>query len=139
VYDIFVHPSWKTRKGREFEFTRAWLACAMDIFNRTPSISEDTVQYTLYPPSGQCDKSSVTALATFIHSFVESSLPEFIWHRDTFGVKVVPDPDGEGWVLEGIMRVGDCVDDEWCVVWLLKEISAKWDVVVWYVFALPCF
>jgi len=102
----------------------------MDIFNRIPSISEDTIQYTLYPPSGQSDRTSVTTLATCIQLFVESLLPGFIWHRDAFGLKVNSDPDSEKWILEGIMRVGDCVDDEWCVVWLLKQISAKWDVVI---------
>ncbi|KAK2462036.1 hypothetical protein APHAL10511_006499 [Amanita phalloides] len=28
------------------------------------------------------------------------------------------------------MRVGDSVDDEWLVVWLLKQISQKWDLVI---------
>jgi hypothetical protein len=28
------------------------------------------------------------------------------------------------------MRVGACVDDEWCVVWLLREVSKLWDVAV---------
>lgn len=28
--------------------------------------------------------------------------------------------------LEGRMRIGDSVDDEWLVVWLLKDISSTW-------------
>jgi hypothetical protein len=102
----------------------------MDIFNRTPAVSEDTLQYTLYPPLALADKASVTTFAACIDSFVESMTPGFIWHRDPFELKVVPDLDSEGWMLEGRMRVGDCVDDEWCVVWLLKEVSMKWDVVI---------
>lgn len=102
----------------------------MDIFNRPPSISEDTLQYTLYPPPALADKASVTSFAACIEAYVESLIPGFIWHRDAFELKVVSDPDTNGWVLEGRMRVGDCVDDEWCVVWLLKEISAKWDVAI---------
>lgn len=105
----------------------------MDIFNRPPAISEDTLQYTLHPPTELSDKASVTTFATCIQSYVDSLLPGFLWHRDGFELKVVPDPDTGGWLLEGRMRVGDCVDDEWCVVWLLKEISAKWDVVIRYV------
>ncbi|GBE78093.1 hypothetical protein SCP_0109750 [Sparassis crispa] len=65
-----------------------------------------------------------------MRDYVESSLPGHIWHRDAFELKAVQDPDGEGCMLEGRMRVGDCVDDEWCVVWLLREISAKWDVAI---------
>lgn len=105
----------------------------MDIFNRPPSIAEDTLQYTIYPLSESSDKASVTALAACISSTVDSMLPNFIWNRDSFEVKVVPSEETTGsWILEGRMRVGDCVDDEWCMVWLLKEISARWDVPVRY-------
>lgn len=102
----------------------------MDIFNRPPAISEDTLQYTLYPPSDLTDKASVTTFAACIQDFVESLTHGLIWHRDPFELKVVSDLDKDGWMLEGRMRVGDCVDDEWCVVWLLREVSEKWDVII---------
>ncbi|ESK98503.1 suppressor-like protein [Moniliophthora roreri MCA 2997] len=104
----------------------------MDIFNRTPTISEDTLQYRLYPRKEETiDKPSAATLATCIHSFVDSSLPpEFLWHRDSFELKVAQDTDTQEWFLEGRMRVGDCVDDEWCTIWLLREISSKWDVAI---------
>ncbi|KAK0465270.1 SGT1 protein-domain-containing protein [Desarmillaria tabescens] len=104
---------------------------SMDIFNRPPAISEDTLQYALYLPPSLSDKPSVTTFATCMRTYVDSLLPGFIWHRDAFELKLVPNPDFEGqWMLEGRMRVGDSVDDEWCTVWLLKEISSKWDVVI---------
>lgn len=105
---------------------------SIDIFNRPPSIAEDTLVYLLNPPPGQDDKSSVLALAASVRSYVESLLPGFIWHRDSFDLKVAENSDGgEGeWRIEGRMRVGDSVDDEWLVVWLLKEISAKWDLAI---------
>lgn len=111
----------------------------MEIFNRTPAISEDTLQYSLYPPPNLSDKASVTTFAACIQTYVNTLLPDFVWHRDAFELKVVvdPEPAGEGWVLEGRMRVGDCVDDEWCAVWLLREISAKWDLVIWYASYTP--
>ncbi|KAG5648215.1 hypothetical protein DXG03_006170 [Asterophora parasitica] len=106
----------------------------MDIFNRPPAIAEDTLQYTLYPPQALSDKASVTTFAACIRTYAESLLPDFIWHRDGFELKVVSDPDpstdGSSWILEGRMRVGDCVDDEWCTVWLLRDISAKWDLAI---------
>ncbi|KAF8975522.1 SGT1 protein-domain-containing protein [Cyathus striatus] len=101
-----------------------------DIFNRPPAIAEDTLQYTIYPPGDLSDKTSATTFAACIQAYVDSLLPGFIWHRDAFEIKIVANPDGEGWILEGRIRVGDCVDDEWITVWLLKEISSKWDVVV---------
>ncbi|KAJ3513549.1 hypothetical protein NLJ89_g2881 [Agrocybe chaxingu] len=103
----------------------------MDIFNRPPSIAEDTLQYAIYPSVNSSDKVSATSLAACIKSYAETLLPDFIWHRDAFEVKVTCNPDRAGsWILEGRMRVGDSVDDEWCTVWLLKEISSKWDVVI---------
>lgn len=103
----------------------------MDIFNRPPSIAEDTVQYAVYPPEDMSNKAFAMTLAACITSFVETTLSDFIWHRDAFEVKVVPNHDTAGsWIIEGRMRVGDCIDDEWCTVWLLKEISSKWDVVI---------
>ena len=100
----------------------------MDIFNRPPAISEDTVQYRLYPVQKSTDRVSVLTLATVLKNYADSLLPGFLWHKDPFELKVVS--GASGWALEGIVRVGDCVDDEWCVVWLLREVSKKWDVVV---------
>ncbi|KAL4243144.1 Ecd family protein [Abortiporus biennis] len=102
----------------------------MDIFNRLPTISEDTLQYLLYPPSNLSDKASTTTLAVVMQDFSEELLPNHLWHRDNFQLKVQSNKDGEGWCIGGRMRVGDCVDDEWCTVWVLKEISAKWDVAI---------
>ncbi|KAJ7139770.1 SGT1 protein-domain-containing protein [Mycena epipterygia] len=103
----------------------------MDIFNRTPAISEDTLQYSLYPPPSLCDKASVTSFAACISAWVDLLLPDFLWHRDAFELKVASRFDSqEEYFLEGRMRVGDCVDDEWCTVWLLKQVSSKWDMAI---------
>ncbi|TFY65920.1 hypothetical protein EVG20_g5167 [Dentipellis fragilis] len=100
------------------------------IFNRPPSISEDTLQYTIYPPPSDADRSSVTTLAVAIQSLVESVTVGFVWHRDAFELKVVHDAELDIWKLEGRMRVGDSVDDEWFTVWLLREVTARWDAAV---------
>lgn len=110
----------------------------MDIFNRIPAISEDTLRYAFYPSSELADHASATTLAACIQTYAENLLPaDFLWHRDAFEVKVVinpqSDPENRSYFIEGRMRVGDCVDDEWCAVWLLKEISAKWDVAIRFV------
>jgi SGT1 protein len=100
------------------------------IFNRPPSIAEDTVQYALYPSESSSDRTSVTSLALAVQHFVDSLSTDFLWHRDFFQVKVVQDSDRSGWFLEGRMRVGDSIDDEWCVVWLLRQVSEKWDITI---------
>ncbi|KAF7339943.1 Protein ecdysoneless [Mycena venus] len=102
----------------------------MEIFNRPPAISEDTLQYVLYPPPTLSDKASVTSFAACITAWVDLLLPDFLWHRDAFELKVASRLDSQEYFLEGRMRVGDCVDDEWCTVWLLKQVSAKWELAI---------
>ena len=103
----------------------------MDIFNRSHAISEDTLHFDIFPPLDVKDKSSATAFAACVQAYAESLLPGFIWHRDPFEVKLAKEDElGDAYRLEGWMRVGDCVDDEWCTVWLLKQISEKWDAVI---------
>ncbi|KAF5374874.1 hypothetical protein D9758_000058 [Tetrapyrgos nigripes] len=104
----------------------------MDLFNQIPAISEDTLQYKLYlPADASKDKSTATTLAACILAYVESLLPpEFLWHKDSFELKVAHDSETSEWLLEGLMRVGDCIDDEWCTVWVLREISSKWDIAI---------
>jgi hypothetical protein len=118
----------------------------MDVFSRPPTVSEDTVAYELHPAQSLSrDKSAVTALAALIRDWATLQLPGHIWHRDAFELKVVSGQQSQReivksdakqnarWFIEGRMRVGDCVDDEWLVVWLLREASRQWDVVVSYV------
>ncbi|KDQ20565.1 hypothetical protein BOTBODRAFT_26568 [Botryobasidium botryosum FD-172 SS1] len=117
----------------------------MDIFNRPPPISEDTLLYTIYPDaSTSLSEASTASLSALIQSRVRELLPSsHLWHRDAFELNVVPSDitpqrdaphspadSSPNWMLEGRMRVGDCVDDEWCVVWLLREVSKLWDVCI---------
>jgi hypothetical protein len=110
----------------------------MDIFNRPPAIAEDTLLYALCPPPtlADADADAVSAFAAAVLAFVDDSLPGFIWHRDAFELKVIKNPHSDGHLLQGRMRVGDSVDDEWAVVWLLKQISAKWDLAISCVLSL---
>ena len=96
----------------------------------TVVLSEDTLQYTLYPSFQYAERASVTALAALILEYVDTLLPDHLWHRDTFQLRAVENEADQGYILEGHMRIGDCIDDEWCVVWLLREISSKWDIAI---------
>ena len=108
----------------------------MDIFNRPPAIAEDTLQYVLCPPPALAEADAVSAFAAAVLAFVDDLLPGFIWHRDAFELKVIKNPHSDGHLLQGRMRVGDSVDDEWAVVWLLRQISAKWDLAISCVLSL---
>ncbi|KZP00895.1 hypothetical protein CALVIDRAFT_533227 [Calocera viscosa TUFC12733] len=118
-----------------------------DIFNRPPSINDDTLSYALHFPAAQSTPAELLALAALILEHVRKLLPQdFLWHRDAFELRLASHhsngnakgkgkakeeevKEGELW-LEGTMRVGDSVDDEWAAVWLLWEVSALWDCVI---------
>ncbi|EIW67973.1 hypothetical protein TREMEDRAFT_44967 [Tremella mesenterica DSM 1558] len=91
-----------------------------------PSISEDTLHYVLHLPSSSSE--SPTALALLITQHVTSLLTTpWLWNKDAWELKV---SDSTPSKIEGTMRVGDAIDDEWLVVWLLREISKKWSDLV---------
>lgn len=110
-----------------------------------PIIAEDTLHYVLHLPSTKSDKKTdagataatstgstasagadAAALATLITAHVHSLLPQpWLWNKDAWELKV-----GNASKLEGTMRVGDAVDDEWLVVWLLREVSRRWPDIV---------
>jgi hypothetical protein len=120
-----------------------------------PTIAEDTLQYALHLPQ-ETTESSATALALLITQYVESLLIQpWLWNKDGWELKVatratkpssLSSASGQGGrngggssaasvvdqprKLEGRMRVGDAVDDEWLVVWLLREVSQKWPELV---------
>ena len=92
-----------------------------------PSIPEDTLHYTLHiPADGVAEDTS--ALALLVTEYVESLLIQpWLWNRDSWELKVISQAgDLDGSRLEGRMRVGDAVDDEWLVVYLLRLVSLRW-------------
>jgi hypothetical protein len=98
-----------------------------------PTVAEDTLHYALHLPA-HVEPSSTALLIT---EFVQSHLPaQWLWNKDAWELKIAPESSerlqrGVGGKLEGRMRVGDAVDDEWLVVWLLREVSRKWpDLVI---------
>ena len=90
-----------------------------------PSIPEDAIQYVLHQPASGSEADDI-ALAVLITDYVYSLLTQpWLWNKDPWELKAVG-----GEKLEGRMRVGDAVDDEWCVVWLLREVSKRWPELV---------
>lgn len=86
-----------------------------------PAISDDTLQCFLYPTE-DTDRSVLLAQIT---EFTQQLLPNHIWHRDSFLLTLSSD---EGSAMECTMRVGDSVDDEWLVVFLLWQITKNFNV-----------
>jgi hypothetical protein len=86
------------------------------------------------PPSGGNREQDPSALALLITEYVESLLSQpWLWNKDSWELKVISevgDLTAEGGRLEGRMRVGDAVDDEWLVVYLLRQVSKHWPELI---------
>ena len=50
----------------------------------------------------------------------------YIWQREGFTLALSSDASH----LEGRTKPGDCVEDEWFIVWLLSQISRRWSNAV---------
>ena len=87
-----------------------------------------TIYYALYPSNElKSSKQSLAALTTIILSNINNLLNdfEFVWHKDSFELTLNDDN-----FLEGKMRVGESIEDEWVTVWLLKQLSVNYDLVI---------
>ena len=90
-----------------------------------PTIADDVLHCSIFLSAG----ANTAVLAAQISHYVEQWLPNHIWHRDSFQLVLSKDEEG---TLECTMRVGDSVDDEWLVVWLLFQITEEFNVVAKY-------
>lgn len=88
----------------------------------SPDLTGDLCQYTLHPPPAALN----TELSTFLSDVLSFALAQtagYIWHRDGFNLQLSSEAER---CLKGESRVGDAVEDEWFLVWLLKRITQHW-------------
>ncbi|KAJ3196339.1 hypothetical protein HK101_009255 [Irineochytrium annulatum] len=92
--------------------------------------SENYVEYRIFPPedaaaSNYADgPTSQVELSFLILSHITRWTDDYIWHKDAFNLRVVEDDQETNQpYLFGRVRFADCIDDEWFVVFLLREIS----------------
>jgi hypothetical protein len=103
----------------------------------TPSIPPDALHLSLYPePATAASRPATVALAAQLRSAIVELLPvDWIWHRDPLELKVEELRSrlkgGETqWVIRGGMRVGESIEDEWVGVWLVRELTRRFQDVV---------
>ncbi|KAJ3237244.1 hypothetical protein HDU78_004201 [Chytriomyces hyalinus] len=93
--------------------------------------STDKVSYRIHAAPGTSMEGMVDLLA-LVRAYVAETVQDHIWHKDSFNLAV--ELRGNGGVqdpfLHGNCRFGDCIDDEWLVVFLLREITRRFDGLV---------
>ena len=103
----------------------------MDSTSRQTS-NTDTCVYQIDFPTPLDHSESLLDLSAQILSFTNSQTSTYLWHKQPFQLNLTSvsyqteaDKYQHRW-LEGKTDVTDAVDDEWFIVYLLKEITKKW-------------
>ncbi|EXJ88887.1 hypothetical protein A1O3_01951 [Capronia epimyces CBS 606.96] len=95
-----------------------------------PALPDDCIEYSLYIISPSLDTTNefeprlrlreVQKYATDLH---RQYLKDYIWQRQGFSLEISKE-DGLSF-LRGTTEYGDSVEDEWVIVWLLRELTRK--------------
>ncbi|KAG0304150.1 hypothetical protein BGZ98_005873 [Dissophora globulifera] len=109
------------------------------------ALSEETVSYAIYlSPTTTSDNNSpkldhdqnrsnaaiesVYSTKTLINEIAAELTKDYIWHKDAFSLWIEEangNPHSKSPYLRGETRVGDSLDDEWLIVFLLREITKR--------------
>lgn len=97
-----------------------------DLLEQSARHEEDSCEYRLYPlriSDQPLDNLQAEILAWVMGTFARN----YIWQKDVFNLNL----DASATYLFGKIRFGDCIHDEWFVVWLLQQITVKWQMAAW--------
>ncbi|KAI9260450.1 SGT1 protein-domain-containing protein [Helicostylum pulchrum] len=101
-----------------------------DVFKGSSAKEIDYVQYAIYLPSKETESDTHSYLQdtlAMINSLIQPLIKDYIWHKDRFHLSITYDQSNDPSYpfLFGITRFGDCLNDEWFIVYLLKTISSQ--------------
>ncbi|KAJ3118818.1 hypothetical protein HK098_005829 [Nowakowskiella sp. JEL0407] len=105
---------------------------------------EDFVQFELFGLSNSIHESKIieSKVSLFVKNLLQSTVPNYIWQKDSFFLNskrneskrvsistsyfISNGSDIDDLIcLAGKVRFGDCIDDEWFVVWILYQITER--------------
>ncbi|XP_063586302.1 protein ecdysoneless homolog [Penaeus indicus] len=115
------------------------MACG-SVFNQMPTDNEETIRYWLFPHledgTLMTDLEALEDLAAKLLAHVAVYTHQYIWNKESFTLKVKKDApcDGTTGVLgphiAGITVVGDYLEDEWFIVYLLLTLTKDFPELV---------
>lgn len=94
-----------------------------------PKVDDDVCTFTLYLSPSLSPSDYLLAIAHYLESLTSpphfSSSRPFLWHVAPPVLRVGKDEEGRE-VIEGEVRYGDSIEDEWFIVWCLREVTKRW-------------
>ncbi len=80
-------------------------------------MEETSIEFRIY------SRDNLETLFKSIDSYAKELIGEYIWHKEPWRISL------DKQCITGSINVGECIDDEWFIVYILREISAKFDSV----------
>ncbi|KAJ3041051.1 hypothetical protein HDV00_009951 [Rhizophlyctis rosea] len=93
---------------------------------------EDAVVYSIYWDTRNVgDRAAALSDALVkVTSFASEITFQYLWQKDSFGLIVAENQEYNAPFLHGRTRFGDAIEDEWFIVYILREISRKFPEAV---------
>ncbi|GAA5978983.1 hypothetical protein JCM10908_002758 [Rhodotorula pacifica] len=97
----------------------------------THEAQTDSCTYEIDFPPPQDSTAALSDACAEILAYIGSLSQDYIWHKQPFQLDLSPEAftptqqQQHRW-LEGKTDVTDAVDDEWFIVWLLRNVTLKW-------------
>ena len=102
-----------------------WFGEGFDGFPKI--LPEDCVEYTLHIIDSELNdfdiRENLREVQSEASKLLKKLLNHYIWQRETFALELVRDNDTPRSFLRGRTCFGDSVEDEWLIVYILRELS----------------
>lgn len=103
------------------------------------TLPDDCVEYALFVPGPDNARARLEEVKTAAEGLAAGWSEGYIWQREGFSLELVERGAEKVWCLQGRTEYGDSVDDEWFVVWILRQLSGRFaDLWIRYAHSVLC-
>ncbi|KAG2224647.1 hypothetical protein INT45_007892, partial [Circinella minor] len=101
-----------------------------DVFEGATTVEENAIHYSVFLPLLSDSKAMLDRVQeslAMIRSLIQPYTNNYLWQKDQFHLVMVHNEskDPSYPYIHGITRFGDCIHDEWFIVFLLRLITEK--------------
>ena len=90
----------------------------MDFIPGLESLEKDVCEYRIYLQEPSARRAELIRQAA--QAIADPWTRDYIWQEESFNLVALPDHS-----LTGRTKFGDCIEDEWLIVWILRELSRQ--------------
>ncbi|CAO3648318.1 unnamed protein product [Cunninghamella blakesleeana] len=103
-----------------------------NVFDGLVTTDINYIQYAVYLPPNKSTHTQLDQTRSSILSFIRPIIKDYLWQKDGFQLSIAHNNKKDPLYpfLFGITRFGDCLHDEWFIIYLLYEISKQYSEVI---------